>query len=194
MMDHALEPARHPAGQPVVRAGLQRSADGDYNNGGTVTEPASWLVNLNDGGKTVAGVAIDEWVAEGMPAVYACVHAISETVGQLPLKLFKKSEGVAGSRRHHPLYMILHDLPNPEMTAFQFREVMTRHLAMWGRAYAFIQRDDERGSDRAVADPSASGEGEARRAEPQGVHRDDGDGEQEPYPTTRIGRRFCTCT
>src|SRR4051812_6229632 len=82
---------------------------GEYNNGGTLTEPASWLVNLNDGGKTVAGVAIDEWVAEGMPAVYACVHAISETVGQLPLKLFRKEKN--GGREladDHPLYMILH--------------------------------------------------------------------------------------
>lgn len=115
---------------------------GDYNNGGTVTQPASWLVNLNDGGKTVAGVAIDEWIAEGMPAVYACVHAISETVGQLPLKLFRKGDdGGRKTADEHPLYMILHDLSNPEMTAYQFREVMTRHLAMWGRAYAFIQRD-----------------------------------------------------
>ncbi len=115
---------------------------GDYDNGGTVTQPASWLVNLAGGGKTVAGVAIDEWVAEGMPAVYACVHAISETVGQLPLKLFRKNQN--GGREvadDHPLYLILHDLPNPEMTALQFREVLTRHLAMWGRAYAFIQRD-----------------------------------------------------
>lgn len=131
----------YPANQSSGPA-ISDLASGQYDNGGTLTSPASWLVNLAGGGKTVAGVAIDEWIAEGMPAVYACVHAISETVGQLPLKLFKKEQG--GGRKlveDHPLYLILHDLPNPEMTAYQFREVMTRHLAMWGRAYAFIDRD-----------------------------------------------------
>ena len=72
--------------------GFQRDAiipvnrpSGFYDDGGTSTQPASWLVNFGAGaGPTTAGVKIDEWIAEGMPAVYACVHAISETVGQLP--------------------------------------------------------------------------------------------------------------
>jgi HK97 family phage portal protein len=114
---------------------------GHYEDGGTTTSPSAWLVNLGAGAKTAAGVPIDEWVAEGMPAVYACVHAISETVGQLPLKLYRKTDSGRKVADDHPLYAILHDLPNPEMTAIQVRELMTRHLAMWGRAYAFIQRD-----------------------------------------------------
>ncbi len=114
---------------------------GTYDNGGTTTQPSAWLVNLGAGAKTTAGVSIDEWVAEGMPAVYACVHAISEVVGQLPLKLYQKTANGREVADEHPLYLILHDLPNPEMTAIQFRELLTRHLAMWGRAYAFIQRD-----------------------------------------------------
>jgi HK97 family phage portal protein len=125
---------------------VTRNVSGLYDNGGTTTQPADWLVNYigpsGQGGlSTVAGVNIDEWIAEGMPAVYACVHAISETVGQLPLKLYKKTEKGREVAEDHPLYVLLHDLPNPEMTAYQFRELLTRHLAMWGRAYAFIQRD-----------------------------------------------------
>ncbi len=122
---------------------LNQLPSGEYANGGTTTQPSSWLVNLSAGGKTTAGVAVDEWIAEGMPAVYACVHAISETVGQLPLKLYQKTPGGRSVADEHPLYLILHDLPNPEMTAYQFREILTRHLAMWGRAYAFIQRDSD---------------------------------------------------
>jgi HK97 family phage portal protein len=121
-----------------VSSGL---ASGHYDNGGTSTEPSAWLVNLGYGAKTAAGVAIDECIAEGIPAVYACVHVISETVGQLPLKLYARTEKGRRVADDHPLYLLLHDLPNPEMTAIQFREVVTRHLAMWGRAYAFIQRD-----------------------------------------------------
>jgi HK97 family phage portal protein len=124
---------------------LLRDVSGFYDNGGTTTSPAAWLVNHlaygGANGTTVAGVKVDEWIAEGMPAVYACVHAISETVGQLPLKLYKKTSTGREIADEHPLYVLLHDLPNPEMTAYQFRELLTRHLAMWGRAYAFVDRD-----------------------------------------------------
>ena len=112
-----------------------------YYDAGTTTNPSVSLLTTLGGGPTVAGVQIDEWIAEGMPAVYSCVHAISETVGQLPLKLYKKTPSGREIADEHPLYLLLHDLPNPELTAYQFREILTRHLAMWGRAYAYVQRE-----------------------------------------------------
>lgn len=123
-----------------------RDVTGLYDNGGTSTSPAEWLVNYiggTNGGKTVAGTQIDERTAEGIPAIYACVHVISETVGQLPLKLYRRSEDGRGKTpdTDHPLYRVLHDLSSPILTAYQFREMLTRHLAIWGRAYAFIERD-----------------------------------------------------
>jgi HK97 family phage portal protein len=112
-----------------------------YYDAGTSVTPANSLLFTLGGGPTVAGVQIDEWVAEGMPAVYSCVHAISETVGQLPLKLYLRTPNGRDVADSHALYLLLHDLPNPETTAYQFKELLTRHLAMWGRAYAYIQRD-----------------------------------------------------
>ncbi len=41
----------------------------------------------------------------------------------------------------HPLYRILHDEPNPEMTSFVFRETLMTHLLLWGNAYAQIIRN-----------------------------------------------------
>mgnify|MGYP002754012581 CR=1 FL=1 len=41
----------------------------------------------------------------------------------------------------HPLYFLLHDAPNPEMTSFIFRETMMSHLLLWGNAYAQIIRN-----------------------------------------------------
>lgn len=119
----------------------QQLVSGEYDNWGSVSNPAVGLLNYLGGPSTVAGVQITEWVAEGMPAVYACVHAISETVGQIPLKLYRKTADGREPADEHAIYEILHDLANPEMTAFQFREAMTRNLAMWGRAYALIQRN-----------------------------------------------------
>lgn len=34
----------------------------------------------------------------------------------------------------HPLYKVLHDEPNPEMTSFIFRETMMTHLLLWGNS------------------------------------------------------------
>lgn len=41
----------------------------------------------------------------------------------------------------HPLYHILHDEPNPEMSSFVFRETLMTHLLLWGNAYAQIIRN-----------------------------------------------------
>ena len=74
-------------------------------------------------------------------AVYACVRVISETVASLPLHLYRHVE--EGKRRDtlHPLYFLLHDSPNPEMTSFIFRETLMTHLLLWGNAYAQIVRN-----------------------------------------------------
>ena len=119
----------------------RHDVSGEYNDGGTSGQPANWLVDLLSGGKTAAGIPIDEKNAEGIPAIYACVHVLSETCGQLPLKLYRKDGKGKSPDQQHPLYTVLHDLANPELTAMQFREMQTRHLAIWGRSYAFIQRD-----------------------------------------------------
>lgn len=41
----------------------------------------------------------------------------------------------------HPLYFLLHDEPNPEMTSFVFRETLMTHLLLWGNAYGQIIRN-----------------------------------------------------
>lgn len=41
----------------------------------------------------------------------------------------------------HPLYFLLHDEPNPEMTSFVFRETLMTHLLLWGNAYSQIIRN-----------------------------------------------------
>src|SRR5699024_6047552 len=40
-----------------------------------------------------------------------------------------------------PLYVVLHDEPNPEMTSFIFRETLMSHLLLCGNAYAQIIRN-----------------------------------------------------
>lgn len=72
--------------------------------------------------------------------VYACVRVIAETVASLPLPLYRRLDRGKEKVTAHPLYFILHDMPNPEMTSFTFREVLMTQLLLWGNAYAQIVR------------------------------------------------------
>jgi HK97 family phage portal protein len=74
-------------------------------------------------------------------SVLACVRVLSESVAMLPLEL--RARDGRGTRRatENPLYTLLHDLPNPEMTSVEMRMALMGHLAAWGNAYAQIVYD-----------------------------------------------------
>ena len=75
-------------------------------------------------------------------AVYACVRILAEAVASLPLHVYEyRDDGGKKLVHDHPLYYLLHDEPNPEMTSFVFRETLMSHLLIWGNAYAQIIRD-----------------------------------------------------
>jgi len=93
-------------------------------------------------GGTTAGKQINEHTAMQMTAVYSCVRILAETVACLPLHVYKyNSSGGKEKYIKHPLYKLLHDEPNPEMTSFSFRETLMSHLLLWGNAYAQIIRN-----------------------------------------------------
>lgn len=93
-------------------------------------------------GGSQAGKIVNERSAMQMTAVYACVRVLSEAVASLPLSLYREAEDGGQARATaHPLYTVLHDMPNPEMSSFVFRETMMTHLLLWGNAYAQIIRN-----------------------------------------------------
>lgn len=93
-------------------------------------------------GGTTAGKPVNEHTAMQMTAVYSCVRILAETLAGLPLHVYKYNDS-GGKEKYlqHPLYRLLHDEPNPEMTSFTFRETLMSHLLLWGNAYAQIIRN-----------------------------------------------------
>lgn len=92
-------------------------------------------------GPSTSGKNVNEFTAMQTTAVYACVRILSETLAALPLQLYRYTAGGKERVYDHPLYHLLHDEPNPEMTSFIFRETLMSHLLIWGNAYAQIIRD-----------------------------------------------------
>ena len=116
-------------------SGLFRSRDKPTNS--TNGSGYRFLFGGSNSGKNV-----NERSAMQMTAVYACVRILSESIAGLPVHLYQYVD--SGSKQkaiEHPLYRLLHDEPNPEMTSFVFRETLMTHLLLWGNAYAQIIRN-----------------------------------------------------
>lgn len=93
-------------------------------------------------GSTTAGKTVTERSALQMTAVYSCVRILAEAVAGLPLHLYRYTDdGGKEKAIDHPLYRILHDEPNSEMSSFVFRETLMTHLLLWGNCYAQIIRN-----------------------------------------------------
>lgn len=92
-------------------------------------------------GASSSGRRVTERTAMQMTAVYSCVRILSETLASLPLHIYESFETNSRKAIKHPLYKLLHDEPNPEMTSFIFRETLMTHLLLWGNAYAQIIRN-----------------------------------------------------
>ena len=93
-------------------------------------------------GGTTAGTTVTERSAMQISAVYACVRVLSEAIASLPLHTYRiESDGSKQKAVDAPIYRILHDEPNPEMTSYIFRETLMTHLLLWGNAYAQIIRN-----------------------------------------------------
>jgi len=93
-------------------------------------------------GGTTSGKAVTERSSMQMTAVYSCVRILSEAIAGLPLHTYQYTDdGGKEKVPSHPLYHLLHDEPNPEMTSFVFRETLMGHLLLWGNAYAQIIRN-----------------------------------------------------
>ena len=100
------------------------------------------------GEPAATGVRVDEMRAMQTTAVYACVRILAETIATLPVFVYKRNDRGREKVPEHPLYRLLHDEPNPEMTAYTFKESLQGHVALWGNAYAEIEWDTRTGQPR----------------------------------------------
>lgn len=89
------------------------------------------------GGISASGASVSTDSAMRLSTVYKCVRVRAETIGMLPLLVYRR---LAGGGKDvdsaHPLYSLLHDRPNPWQTAMQWRQVMQASLDLRGNALA----------------------------------------------------------
>ena len=87
------------------------------------------------------GEVITEDKANTVAAWFAGVRAIAQDVSTLPLITYRRSGDARDRAYDHPMYHILHDAANPQMTSVVFRETLQGHLLTWGNGYAERELD-----------------------------------------------------
>ncbi len=97
------------------------------------------------GNKSTSGIKVNEELALQYSVVYGCIKLLSDTVGSLPLHLYRKlpddnrERATKGEKEN--LYRIFNNSPNEEMSAFRIKSVIMAHLAGYGNSYSNIERD-----------------------------------------------------
>jgi len=100
----------------------------------SLTNPPDWLVNAF-GQTSLSGELVSVDSAITVPAMYAAITIIAQDIAALPLILYRRLPRGKERATENPLYKLMHDQPNSEMTSYQFREIMLGHLIGWGNFY-----------------------------------------------------------
>lgn len=107
----------------------------------TVQELDRLMDRAVGGYPTASGVDVNDQTALSCMAVYAAVRLLSETVGSLPGHVMRQTEVGKEKALSHPLYTLIHEQPNPEQTAMEWRETAMCHLLLRGNHYSEKQLD-----------------------------------------------------
>lgn len=122
-------------------------------------DPVSDLISsiraqLLSGVDSTAGASVNDDTVLTLSAAFACMRVIAEDVATTPLVMYQRTPDGRGRKRatDRSLYYRLRDTPNPEMTAFTFKEMMCYQMLLpsGGAAFAEIERSQYDGSVKAL--------------------------------------------
>lgn len=98
-----------------------------------------WLF-MEVGKKTKSGAIVNEKQSLSISSVWACIRIIAWTIASLPLITYKRLDPRGKERAvNHPLYKLLKESPNPNMTSFEFLSLMSVFQNLWGAGIAEIE-------------------------------------------------------
>ncbi len=173
----------------------------------TLDDVTGW--DVLTGGPTYTGKPVSDITALQITASWSAIRLISETIGTLPLHLYRRTDKGREKARDHKLYDLLHLQPNPHMTSLEWREAMAVSLCVWGQSYNLAPRLNRSGRIVAITPvakpqvrPELTEDGQLRyhvtdRGKETTYTRGDivpikgfgGAGELEGYPPYKMGRQ-----
>jgi HK97 family phage portal protein len=109
-----------------------------------LASPAGWLIDALAGPvSSLTGERVTVRKSLGLAPVWSAVTMIAETVGSLPLKVYRDlDEDSRVEARAHRAWRMLHDKPNPLTTAHRFWSTAVAHYLLWGNIFIEKIRGD----------------------------------------------------
>lgn len=123
--------------------GLLDRLRGILNIGGgwSAARRAAWLRGDDDGVMNDAGVLVTEQTALTYATVYACVRLLSRTIAALPWRVYQQNGRRRDPYPNDPADWLISTQPNPEMNAFEWRELVLCDALLGGHHFSEIERD-----------------------------------------------------
>lgn len=85
--------------------------------------------------------AINSNTAQRIADVFGCVNIKADALAIMPLKLYKSVDNGKEEFKTHSLYKLLKSAPNPELTAFEWKKMISQDLDLRGNNYNQIVRN-----------------------------------------------------
>lgn len=137
---------------------------------------------------TKSGISVSEKNALKYLTVFSCVSLIAGDVARLPLILYRRYPD--GSKKRmvgHPLYDLLHNAPNKEMTSYSWRESAQGHLLLWGNHYSLKNIENFTGRVESITPLDNPGAVEVKKDKGKIVYRwTDASGEKHSATRDRV--------
>ncbi|WP_332712651.1 phage portal protein [Pelagibacterium mangrovi] len=119
-------------------------------------DASDFLLDIFGTVPSISGVSVTPSTAMRSPAVRACVEAIAEAVGDLPLHLYEKAADDSRKRStDHPAYSLLRHEANEWTPSGKFIEQITRDALLHGNGFAFINRASSEPRELIRLDPGS---------------------------------------
>lgn len=99
----------------------------------TLTSTDGWIDSLTSSGETVTR---DK--AMGLSAFYGAVRMLSNSMGKLPIHIYRETDSGKQRDKKHVINRLLNMRPNPGMTAFTLRKAAMIQSLLYGCAYIAI--------------------------------------------------------
>jgi HK97 family phage portal protein len=100
-----------------------------------LTDPRE--INAPIGGDSASGKEVTIATALQLSAAWACIKLLSETIATLPLNVYERGpSNERNSASKHPLYELLHNQPNADMSAVSFIQAYVASMLTYGAGYA----------------------------------------------------------
>lgn len=106
--------------------------------------PSNWMFGW--GADTESGETVNTTTALKLAAVFTCLNVLGKDHGSIP---YSVRQDVSNSDeftrkivvKDNPVHRLIHDRPNPYMTASEWHGVTERQRKGWGNSFSIIKRD-----------------------------------------------------